>query len=95
MLGSHTIRTYSSTQTLVSLSSGEAEYYSVVKGASQAMVARSSLDDLFSNAITVLLRLLHSLVSREFGRDLVLGEAENHCLLAACAACRVIPVLMG
>ena len=32
MIGSHCIRTYSSTQTLVSLSSGEAEYYGLVKG---------------------------------------------------------------
>ena len=37
MIGSHTIRTYSSTQTLVSLSSGEAEYYGLVKGAAAGL----------------------------------------------------------
>ena len=35
MLGSHLIKSWSSTQDIVALSSGEAEYYGIVKGAAQ------------------------------------------------------------
>ena len=34
MFGSHVIKSWSSTQAVIALSSGEAEYYSMVKGAS-------------------------------------------------------------
>ena len=34
MLGGHTIKTWATTQSAVALSSGEAEFYGVVKGAS-------------------------------------------------------------
>ena len=34
MFGSHVLKSWSSTQAVISLSSGEAEYYSMVKGAS-------------------------------------------------------------
>ena len=46
MIGAHTIRTYSSIQTTVSLSSGEAEYYGCVKAGSQALGMKSMLEDL-------------------------------------------------
>ena len=45
MIGSHTIRTYSSTQTLVSLSSGEAEYYGIVKGAAAGLGHQAIMSD--------------------------------------------------
>ena len=45
-LGQHVIRSWSSTQTVIALSSGEAEFYSIVKGASQSIGVRSMLKDL-------------------------------------------------
>ena len=45
MIGSHTIRTYSSTQTTVSLSSGEAEYYGLVKGAAAGLGHQAIMAD--------------------------------------------------
>ena len=43
MLGSHVIKSWSSTQGNIALSSGEAEYYGLVKGASVALGIRSML----------------------------------------------------
>ena len=48
MLGRHTIKHWSSTQASISLSSGEAEYYGVVRAAAQGIGARSLLVDLKS-----------------------------------------------
>ena len=45
MLGSHMIKSWSSTQSVVALSSGEAEYYGMVKGASVAIGLQSVLKD--------------------------------------------------
>ena len=45
-VGSHNIKTWSTTQTVVALSSGEAEYYGLVKAASQAMGVRNLLRDM-------------------------------------------------
>jgi len=45
-IGGHIIKSWSSTQNVVALSSGEAEYYGMVKGASMALVVRSVLGDL-------------------------------------------------
>ncbi len=45
-IGSHVIKHWSSTQATVALSSGEAEYYGMVKGASVALGLRSMLKDL-------------------------------------------------
>ena len=45
MLGEHTIRTYSSTQASVSLSSGEAEYYGLVKAAAAGLGQQAILKD--------------------------------------------------
>ena len=45
MIGSHTIRTYSSTQTLVSLFSAEAEYYGIVKGAAAGLGHQAIVND--------------------------------------------------
>ena len=46
MLQNHIVEGWSSTQNLVALSSGEAEYYGLVKGASNAMGVRSMLEDM-------------------------------------------------
>jgi hypothetical protein len=45
MHGRHTIKTWSSTQATIALSSGEAEYYGVVKGASVLLGALSLCKD--------------------------------------------------
>ena len=46
LLGGHLIKSWSSTQALVALSSGEAEYYGVVKGAGVGLGYQSLLEDL-------------------------------------------------
>ena len=46
MIGDHCIKTWSSTQSVIALSSGEAEYYGLVKGASQSIGIQSMLRDL-------------------------------------------------
>ena len=46
MLGRHLIKSWSSTQGLVSLSSGEAEYYGVVRAAGSGLGYQSLLRDL-------------------------------------------------
>ena len=48
-IGSHTIRGWSNTQKVIALSSGEAEYYGIVKGISEAMGTKSLLGDLGIN----------------------------------------------
>ena len=45
MWGKHLIKSWSSTQTVVALSSGEAEYYGMVKGASVALGLQAVLSD--------------------------------------------------
>ena len=45
MLGEHLIKNWSTTQKVTALSSGEAEYYAIVKGATQGMGIRSMLQD--------------------------------------------------
>ena len=45
LLGEHLIKSWSSTQKITALSSGEAEYYAIVKGASQGIGIRSMLQD--------------------------------------------------
>ena len=45
MWGSHLIKSWSKTQTVVALSSGEAEYYGMVKGASEALGLQAMLKD--------------------------------------------------
>ena len=46
MFGEHTIKTWSTTQAVIALSSGEAEYYGIVKGASAGLGVRSIMGDL-------------------------------------------------
>ena len=46
MFGDHLIKHWSSTQSLISLSSGEAEYYGCVRAGSHALGIRSMLKDL-------------------------------------------------
>ena len=46
MLGSHLIKGWSLTQAVIALSSGEAEYYGIVKGSSVGLGIRSVLGDL-------------------------------------------------
>jgi len=45
-LGGHTIKTWSSTQAIVSLSSGEAEYYAMLKGGCVGLGVRSLAEDI-------------------------------------------------
>ena len=46
MLGGHTLKSWSSNQAVLALSSGEAEYYGIVKAASVAMVIRALAADM-------------------------------------------------
>ena len=46
MFGSHCVKSWSVTQSVISLSSGEAEYYAMVKGASVALGFRSMLGEV-------------------------------------------------
>ena len=45
-LGNHSLKSWSSTQSVIALSSGEAEYYALVKGLCQAKGVQASLGDL-------------------------------------------------
>jgi hypothetical protein len=45
-LGKHLISTWSSTQRIIALSSGEAEYYRMIRGCAEAMGTRSILEDM-------------------------------------------------
>jgi len=49
MLGNHILKHWSSTQTIISLSSGEAEYYGCVRAGSHALGFRSMMNDLGVN----------------------------------------------
>ena len=46
MFGGHCLKTWSSTQDVVALSSGEAEYYALVKAVSQGIGMKNLLQDL-------------------------------------------------
>ena len=46
MHGSHLLKTWASTQTVVALSSGEAEYYGVVKGMCEALGIKGIAKDM-------------------------------------------------
>jgi hypothetical protein len=46
MFGMHLLKTWSSTQKVISLSSGEAEYYGLVKGASQGLGIKAMFNEL-------------------------------------------------
>jgi len=54
MLGTHLIRGWSATQRVIARSSGEAEYYGVVRGAAEAMGTQSILRDM---GVTLKIRL--------------------------------------
>ena len=45
-LGKHTVKTWSTTQSVIALSSGEAEYYGLVKGGSVGLGMQRMLKDL-------------------------------------------------
>ena len=45
MYGAHMLKSWSSTQSVVALSSGEAEYYGLVKGASTGLGIKSMFED--------------------------------------------------
>ena len=45
-LGSHILKSWSSTQTVIALSSGRSEYYAIVKGASQSLGIQALTRDL-------------------------------------------------
>ena len=49
-LGKHLIKSWSSTQTVIALSSGEAEYYGMVKGGSVGLGLKAMMNDLGMHA---------------------------------------------
>ena len=46
VLGKHIVKTWSSTQATRALSSGEAEFYAIIEGASRALGVQSLMDDM-------------------------------------------------
>ena len=44
--GGHVLKSWATTQTVIALSSGESEFYSIVKGSSQSLGLRSLMRDL-------------------------------------------------
>ena len=46
MFGSHMIKTWSSTQNVIALSSGEAEYYGLVKAGAQSLGSKGMLKEM-------------------------------------------------
>jgi len=46
VLGSHCVKTWSSTQSTIALSSGEAEFYALIEGASRSLGIQSLMDDM-------------------------------------------------
>ena len=46
MWGSHLVKSWSSTQSVIALSSGEAEYYGVVRGSATCKCTQSILKDM-------------------------------------------------
>ena len=55
MIGDHCIKTWSINQSVIALSSGEAEFYALTKASAMAMGARALLEDL---GITLKIRVL-------------------------------------
>ena len=53
MFGNHMVKSWCSTQAIVSLSSGEAEYYGIVRGSSIGIGLRSMLGDFGVNVAIV------------------------------------------
>jgi len=53
LLGNHLIKSWSTTQTVVALSSGEAEYYGVVKGACEGIGIVGLVDDFTGNRMVI------------------------------------------
>ena len=56
MTGNHVIKHWASTQVLVALSSGEAEFYALVKGICEGLGVRSLNEDLGGARLKVLLK---------------------------------------
>ena len=59
MLGNHVIKSWSSTQTVVALSSGEAEYYGVTKGACEGIGIAGLIADLGGNSVKITFPQIH------------------------------------
>ena len=53
MLGKHVIKTWSSTQTVVALSSGKAEYYGVTRGACEGIGMLGLISDLNGHTMKI------------------------------------------
>ena len=75
-MGNDTIKTLSFTQAVVALSSGEAEHYGMVKGASFSIGARSLLRDMGTDA-TIHMYTVSS-VAKGIATRKGLGESQAH-----------------
>ena len=58
MLGRHTIKTWSKTQTLLALSSGESEFYAALKASAEGLGMMSLMKD-FNYAVTGEVWVMH------------------------------------
>ena len=53
MLGKHLIKSWAITQTVIALSSGEAEYYGIAKGACEGLGLVGLIEDLFDERLKI------------------------------------------
>ena len=82
--GSHTIKPWSSTQSVIALSSGKNEFYSIVKGCSQAMGLRALLADLGVDA-SIKIRT-DATTGKIISVEKRIGQGPSHCGQRAVAA---------
>jgi hypothetical protein len=75
MLGRHPVRTWATTQTVVALSSAEAELYSLAEAASRGLGLQSSLAEMGANASVVV--LTDSSAARAFASTRGLGKMRH------------------
>ena len=54
MLGDHVVKSWSTTQAIIALSSGEGDFYSIVKGSSIGLGIKRMLEDLGVNVISII-----------------------------------------
>ena len=75
MMGKHSIQAWSATQSVISISSGEAEYYALVRAGSNALGMQAMLKDL---GVTVRIRLkTDASVAKSIGNRKGLGKQRH------------------
>ena len=76
MLGQHMIKSWSTTQSVIALSSGEAEYYSMVKGGSVGLGAEGNVEHTTSLHKAFWVQYDH--IMEVVSKDAMFKTAEKH-----------------